>query len=62
MKIIKANGEVTSYEPEKIARSLERAGASQEVIKEVLFETEKVLFDGIHTKAGRCCISPSRQL
>ena len=51
MKIIKANGEETSYEPEKIARSLERAGAGQEVIQEVLSATEKELFDGIHTKA-----------
>ena len=51
MKIIKANGDETSYEPEKIVRSLERAGASQEIIQEVLSETEKELFDGIHTKA-----------
>lgn len=51
MKIIKANGEETSYEPEKIVRSLERAGASQEIIQGVLSETEKELFDGIHTKA-----------
>lgn len=51
MKIIKANGEEAFYEPEKIVRSLERAGASQEIIEGVLFETEKELFDGIHTKA-----------
>lgn len=51
MKVIKANGEETLYEPEKIVRSLERAGASQEVIKEVLSATEQELFDGIHTKA-----------
>ncbi len=51
MKIIKANGEETAYKPEKIIRSLERAGASKKVIQEVLTETEKELFDGIHTKA-----------
>lgn len=51
MRIIKANGEETSYEPEKIVRSLERAGASQEIIQKVLSDTEKELFDGIHTKA-----------
>lgn len=51
MKVIKANGEETSYEPEKIVRSLKRAGTSQEVIQQVLSETEKELFDGIHTKA-----------
>nr|WP_176454803.1 ATP cone domain-containing protein [Criblamydia sequanensis]CDR35278.1 putative restriction endonuclease [Criblamydia sequanensis CRIB-18] len=51
MKIIKANGEETSYEPDKIVRSLERAGANQKIIQEVLSETEKELFDGIHTKA-----------
>jgi hypothetical protein len=50
MKIIKANGVETSYLPEKIVRSLERTGASKEVIQKVLAETEKELFDGIHTK------------
>jgi ribosomal protein L21E len=38
-------------EPEKIVRSLERAGANQEIIQEVLSETEKEIFDGIHTQA-----------
>jgi hypothetical protein len=51
MKIIKANGEESSYDPEKIIRSLERAGASEDVIQKVLTETEKELFEGIHTKA-----------
>ncbi len=51
MKIIKANGEETSYEPEKIIQSLKRAGASPEIIQEVLSKTEQRLFDGIHTTA-----------
>jgi ribosomal protein L21E len=51
MKIIKANGEETVYDSEKITRSLERAGATQEVIQKVLSTTEKELFDGITTKA-----------
>jgi len=50
MKVIKASGEEIVFEPEKITRSLERAGASGEVIQKVLSETEKELFDGIHTK------------
>jgi Holliday junction resolvase-like predicted endonuclease len=51
MKIVKASGEETLYDRQKIALSLERAGASREAIQEVLAETEKELFDGIHTKA-----------
>ena len=51
MKIIKANGEEASYDPDKIIQSLKRVGVGQEIIKEVLSETEKKLFDGIHTKA-----------
>ena len=51
MKVIKANGEETLYDPEKIVRSLGRVGASQELIQEVLSETEKELYEGIHTKA-----------
>ena len=51
MKIIKANGEETTYDQDKIVQSLKRAGASQEIIQEVLSKTEKKLYDGIHTKA-----------
>lgn len=51
MKIIKASGEETSYDQEKIVQSLKRTGASDEIIKEVLSKTEKELFEGIHTKA-----------
>lgn len=50
MKIIKANEEEASYDPEKIIRSLKRAGATQEIIQEVLSATEKELYEGIHTK------------
>lgn len=50
MKVIKASGEKVFFEPGKIIRSLERAGASREVIQEVLFETKKQLFDKIPTK------------
>ncbi len=51
MKIIKANGDETFYDPEKIIHSLKRAGADQEMIQEVLSETERELYEGIHTKA-----------
>lgn len=50
MIITKANGEVESYDSQKIVQSLERAGATPEVIQEVLSEIEKELYDGIHTK------------
>lgn len=50
MKIIKADGERVEFEPEKIVRSLERAGAGTRTIQEVLTETEKEMFDGIRTK------------
>lgn len=51
MKLIKASGEETDYNRENIVRSLERAGASPNIIQEVLAATEKELFDGIRTKA-----------
>lgn len=50
MKVIKASGEKVFFEPGKIIRSLERAGAGREVIQEVLAETKKQLFDKIPTK------------
>lgn len=51
MKVIKANGEEIFFETDKIRRSLERAGASKEVIQKVLSETEKQLYDRIPSKA-----------
>ncbi len=51
MKIIKANKEKTTYDQQKIVKSLKRAGADQKIIQHVLFETERELFDGISTKA-----------
>lgn len=51
IKIIKASGEEVFYDRKKIVHSLQRAGASREVIQQVLAETEKELFNGIHTKA-----------
>lgn len=50
MQVIKASGEKTVYDPEKIVRSLRRVGADEKVIKEVLSETEKEIFNGINTK------------
>ncbi len=51
VKIIKANGEEVSYSPNKIMASLKRAGATQDIIQQVLNETEKFLYEGINTKA-----------
>lgn len=51
MKVIKASGEEILFESEKIVRSLERAGASKEIIEKVLAETEKALYEKIPTKS-----------
>lgn len=51
MKIIKASGEEVFFDPKKIKRSLERAGASQEVIQKVLLETKKELFNKIPSRS-----------
>lgn len=50
MKVIKAGGEPTLYDSGKIKRSLERVGAEQRVIEDVIEETKKELYDGITTK------------
>ncbi|MCB1111073.1 MAG: restriction endonuclease [Chlamydiia bacterium] len=50
MLIIKATGEVVPYDRQKIIYSLQRAGAAEEIVGEVVEETEKHLRDRMHTK------------
>ncbi|MEN8248126.1 MAG: restriction endonuclease [Bacteroidota bacterium] len=50
ISVIKASGERVIFNPEKLAQSLTRAGAGQDVIAEVLKGLEDHLHDGITTK------------
>ncbi|MBL7891539.1 MAG: restriction endonuclease [Bacteroidia bacterium] len=48
--ITKASGERVPFSTEKLKRSLERSGASETIINNVITEVEKNLFEGISTK------------
>jgi ATP cone domain/Restriction endonuclease/RecX family len=50
IQIIKASGEKVSFSPQKIRRSLKRAGANENIIEEVLRDIQNQLYDGITTK------------
>jgi len=50
LAITKASGERVAFDPEKLRRSLERAGAGDDIIERILTETDDVLFYGITTK------------
>ncbi|WP_081210134.1 ATP cone domain-containing protein [Salegentibacter sediminis] len=50
LKIIKASGEKALFSEEKVAASLGRAGASQEVIDKILSRLRQELYQGISTK------------
>jgi hypothetical protein len=50
IQIVKASGEKVSFSPQKIRRSLKRAGANENVINEVLSDIQSHLYDGITTK------------
>lgn len=48
--VTKATGEQSAFEESRLRRSLERSGASKEVIQQVVEEVEDLLYDGITTK------------
>jgi hypothetical protein len=48
--VIKASGEKVIFDQDKLIQSLERAGAGEEVIAEVLGSLDDHLYDGIPTK------------
>ena len=50
ISIVKASGEITTYSPEKLKRSLTRAGASDEQVQSILQKIEDWLYPGITTK------------
>ncbi|MGB8373861.1 MAG: restriction endonuclease [Salegentibacter sp.] len=50
LKIVKASGEKISFSMDKIAASLRRSGAKEEVIKPILNTLATELYDGISTK------------
>ncbi|MGM0933317.1 MAG: ATP cone domain-containing protein [Bacteroidota bacterium] len=50
LEIIKASGQKALFSEEKVAASLGRAGASQEVIEKILSKLRKELYQGISTK------------
>lgn len=49
--IKKASGDVVPYDEEKLIKSLIRAGASEENIRQIVIDIEKHLYPGISTKA-----------
>ena len=50
IEIIKRSGEKAKYDSSKLKYSLERSGASQKVIREIMDKVEADLYDGITTK------------
>ena len=48
--IIKASGEKAPFQMEKVRRSLERAGANEITINEIVKNIEDIVFDGMTTK------------
>ncbi len=50
INIIKASGEKAPFEIEKVIRSLERTGANKLVVKEIVQDIEKAIYDGMTTK------------
>jgi len=50
IQITKRSGEKAKYDSSKLKYSLERSGASQKVIREIMDKVEAQLYDGITTK------------
>jgi len=50
IEIVKMTGETAEFDQSKLRRSLERSGASDLIIKQVIGEVEASLYDGISTK------------
>jgi len=50
INIVKASGDLVPFNPGKLARSLERAGAGKPVINTILQEVEDTLYDGIKSR------------
>jgi hypothetical protein len=50
IQIIKANGEPSVFNPQKVLGSIQRTGADKATAEQVLHAVEKKLKDGMHTK------------
>ena len=50
IKVLKADGDLEVFKPEKLKRSLERAGATKDEVVDILRKIEEVLHDGIRTQ------------
>lgn len=50
LRVTKVSGDVVPFEESKLVRSLERSGASEAIINQVLEEVASNLFDGMPTK------------
>ncbi|MCQ6961067.1 ATP cone domain-containing protein [Mucilaginibacter aquariorum] len=50
INITKASGEIALFSPEKLRHSLERSGAGEDTINEIIREVEQNLYNGITTK------------
>ena len=50
MKIIKHSGHIVEFSRDKLKRSLTKSGASPAIVKDVLKQIEKQLYEGIPTK------------
>jgi Holliday junction resolvase-like predicted endonuclease len=48
--IIKRSGEAAEFDPSKLKHSLERSGATAEVIQDVIKKVKELLYDGISTQ------------
>ncbi|RAR47858.1 ATP cone domain-containing protein [Flavobacterium lacus] len=50
MKVTKFSGEIVSFDKTKLQRSLQKSGADDNVVLQVLHEIERELYEGIPTK------------
>lgn len=50
MQILKADGTYESFKPDKLRRSLRKAGATREEIHNIVSEIESILYDGMKTQ------------
>lgn len=50
MKVTKFSGEIVSFDKDKLQKSLQKSGADEKVVIQVLHEIERELYEGIPTK------------
>ncbi|MEM3453231.1 MAG: ATP cone domain-containing protein, partial [Candidatus Hadarchaeum sp.] len=50
IRVVKSNGQIEDFRPEKILRTLRRAGANRKLAEEIVKKIEASVYDGITTK------------